>query len=53
MAQWTSEMLVTYHGTTWHHSLEGLNLNIQITICLVYRMTLNFSNTCVNDLNIF
>jgi len=23
-----SEMLVSYHSTIWHHSLEDLNLNL-------------------------
>jgi hypothetical protein len=27
-AEKSSEMLISYHSTTWHHTSENLNLNI-------------------------
>jgi hypothetical protein len=33
-AAWTSEMLVSYHNTKWHHNPEDLDLFIAFVIQL-------------------
>jgi hypothetical protein len=46
-AAWNSEILVSYHITSWHHNLEDHDLKGEI-------VSLNFaSHCCINSADIF